>query len=129
MRVTFRVTLGALLAGLLGTFLLVGIVTGPADASARPVHSAAEPLAARPVGVVAVVPVAAVHPVVGPKATVAASPTTDYNKGQQAADAAVAKRKLYLGIACVALLLIVYIGHRAKGRHILRVKNLQNAKG
>ena len=118
MRMTIRVTLGVLMAGLLGTFLLVGIVAGPADASARPSHSVA----------VAVAPVAGVHPAAAPAATTAASPTTDYNKAQQAANAAVAKRKLYLAVACVALLLIVYIGHRAKGKHILRVKNLQNAK-
>ena len=36
--------------------------------------------------------------------------------------------QLILGVICVVLLLIVYLGHRAKGKHVLRVKNLQNAK-
>ena len=44
------------------------------------------------------------------------------------ADAAVAQRKLIMGGVCVGLLVIVYFGRRAKGKHILRVKNLQNAK-
>jgi hypothetical protein len=82
--------------------------------------------------------VATVHPAGLPAAAAAAraaaptsptvSPTTDFNKGQKDANAALAKRKLIVGIVCVVLLVIVYLGHRAKGKHVLRVKNLQNAK-
>jgi hypothetical protein len=119
MRMTVRVVLGVLVAGLLGVFLLVGIAAGPAGASSAGVQVA---------GVRAVGSVAASVVVPRVAATTAAAPTTDFNKGQQEADAAVAHRKLIMGIACVVLLLIVWVGHRAKGKHILRVKNLQNAK-
>lgn len=121
MRMSFRVTLGVLLAAMLGTLLAIGITAGPA--------TAAQP---RP----ATVHLATVHPAglargaraAAPTTPVTASPTTDFNKGQQDANAALAKRKLVVGIICVVLLVIVYLGHRAKGKHILRVKNLQNAK-
>jgi hypothetical protein len=123
MRMSFRVTLGVLLAAMLGTLLAFGIAAGPATA-AQPSSSAAP------------VRLATVHPAglpgaaraAAPTSPVTASPTTDFNKGQQAANAALAKRKLIIGIICVVLLVIVYIGHRAKGKHVLRVKNLQNAK-
>jgi hypothetical protein len=120
MRMTFRVLLGVLVTALLGMFLLVGIAAGPAGATTAGVPAAVPQVAA----------VAGGH-AVSPKAaaTTAAAPTTDFNKGQQQADAAVAHRKLVMGIACVVLLLIVWVGHRAKGKHVLRVKNLQNAKG
>jgi hypothetical protein len=48
---------------------------------------------------------------------------TNYNQAQQAADAALVHRKLLLGGICVVLLVIVYFGHKAKYKHILRVKN------
>jgi hypothetical protein len=121
MRMSIRVTLGVLVAALLGVFLLVGIVAGPAGATTA-VPQAAPIVSARLAGVApAAAPLKAAT-------TTAAGTTTDFNKGQQEADAAVAHRKLIMGIACVVLLLIVWIGHRAKGKHILRVKNLQNAK-
>jgi hypothetical protein len=116
MRIVIRVTLGVLTA-MLGTLLAIGIAAGPATAAPSPsVHVAVAQ------------PAVGVLPAATPKAPVTTAPTTDYNKGQQAADAALAKRKLILGVICVVLLLIVYLGHRAKGKHVLRVKNLQNAK-
>jgi hypothetical protein len=120
MRMTIRVTLGVLTA-MLGTLFVIGLVAGPAAASPS---SATAPVAvARP----ATVPQADIRKAASPTTT-PATPTTDYNKGQQTADAALAKRKLILGGICVVLLVIVYLGHRAKGKHVLRVKNLQNAK-
>ncbi|HEX5403130.1 MAG TPA: hypothetical protein VFX16_12590 [Pseudonocardiaceae bacterium] len=116
MRIVVRVTLGVL-AAMIGTLLAIGIAAGPATA-APAVSSHVQ---------VAVVHTGVVH-VATPKTPVTTAPTTDYNKGQQAANAALAKRKLILGVICVVLLGIVYLGHRAKGKHILRVKNLQNAK-
>lgn len=111
MRIPVRVTLGVLTA-MLGALLTLGIAAGPA--SAAPVHTH----------------VAAVHVVhdAAPPTTPTTTPGTNYNKGQQQADAALAKQKLILGVICVVLLLIVYVGHRAKGKHILRLRNLQNAK-
>src|SRR5262249_11752181 len=110
-----RVTLGVLTA-MLGALLTVGIVAGPATAAPRP----------------AVVQTVAAHGnlAVGPTTTPAPPTTgqTDFNKGQQQADAALAKRKLILVVVCVVLLVIVYFGRRAKGKHVLRLKNLQNAK-
>lgn len=110
MRMTVRVTLGVL-AVMLGTLLTVGIVAAPANAASTP-------------------RVAAVHVVhaAGAPATPTPTPQTNYNKGQQQADAALARQKLIIGGVCVVLLVIVWIGHRAKGRHILRIRNLQNAK-
>ncbi|HEX9337058.1 MAG TPA: hypothetical protein VF892_14280 [Pseudonocardiaceae bacterium] len=113
MRVTVRVLLGVLTA-VLGTLLLFGIAAEPAAAAQ---HGAG-------------------HAVVVHQATVAAPTTTapsagtgtNINQGQQAADAALAKRKLIMAGLCIVLLVIVYFGHRAKYKHILRVKNLQNAK-
>jgi hypothetical protein len=116
MRIVIRVTLGVLTA-MLGTLLAIGIAAGPATAA---------PTTSSQVQV-AVVHSGVAH-VATPKAPVTTAPTTDYNKAQQAANAALAKRKLTLGIICVVLLGIVYLGHRAKGKHVLRVKNLQNAK-
>lgn len=124
MRISVRVTLGVLLAAILGTLLAFGITAGPATASPPPspavhlatIHSQQAPA------------VAGVARAAAPTSPVTASPTTDFNKGQQAANAALAKRKLVIGIVCVVLLVIVYLGHRAKGKHVLRVKNLQNAK-
>ena len=116
MRVTVRVLLGVLTA-VLGTLLLLGVAAEPAAAAQ---HGA----------------VGAGHAVVVHQATVAAPTTTapsagtgtNINQGQQAADAALAKRKLIMAGLCIVLLVIVYYGHRAKYKHILRVKNLQNAK-
>lgn len=110
-----RMVLGGLTA-VLGMLLLIGIVAEPAVAAAAGVG---------------------VHQVVVGHAGTAAAPVTtapaagngtNYNQGQQAADAALAKRKLIMGGVCVVLLVIVYFGHRAKYKHILRLKNLQNAK-
>jgi hypothetical protein len=117
MRIVIRVTLGVLTA-MLGTLLAIGIAAGPATAA--PASSQVQ--------------VAVVHSGVGvshaatPKAPVTTAPTVDFNKAQQTANAALAKRKLIIGVICVVLLAIVYLGHRAKGKHVLRVKNLQNAK-
>jgi hypothetical protein len=121
MRISVRVTLGVLLAALLGALLAIGITAGPATASPPPAASA-HLATVHPAGLAAAARAAA------PTTPVTASPTTDFNKGQQAANAALARRKLVVGIICVVLLVIVYLGHRAKGKHILRVKNLQNAK-
>lgn len=127
MRISVRVTLGVLLAAMLGTLLAIGITAGPATAS---LPTASAHLAMR--SEAAPVQLATLHPAgvraAAPTSPVTASPTTDFNKGQQAANAALAKRKLVVGIICVVLLVIVYLGHRAKGKHVLRVKNLQNAK-
>jgi hypothetical protein len=114
MRVVVRVTLGVLTA-VLGTLLLLGVAASPATAAPLPAH-------------VSVAHVAVVRPAAAPAAPVTTTPSTDYNKAQQTANAALAKRKLILGGVCVVLLLIVWVGHRAKGKHILRLKNLQNAK-
>lgn len=112
MRWTVRVLLGVVTA-VLGALLLFGLSAGVASAATQPVaavhHSA----------------VAAAPATTAP----AAGTGTNYNQGQQAADAALAKRKVIMGGVCVVLLVIVYFGHRAKYKHILRVKNLQNAKG
>lgn len=107
MRMTVRVTLGVLTA-VLATFLLLG--TGTATAAPHPVVAAVS------------------HQAAAVPTTTAPSPTTDYNKGQQQANASLAQRKLIIGVICIVLLAIVYFGHRAKGKHILRNKNLQNAK-
>lgn len=112
MRIAIRVALGALTA-MLGALLTLGIAAGPA--SAAPARHAAAAAVASPV--VAAAP-----------ATPTTSPGTNYNKGQQQANAALARQKLIIGGICVVLLVIVYFGHRAKGKHILRLRNLQNAK-
>jgi hypothetical protein len=105
MRMTVRVTLGVLTAVLL--LLGAGTATAaPHPAVAVVSHQAA---AAAPT-------------------TTAPSPTTDYNKGQQQANASLAQRKVIIGVVCLVLLVIVYFGRKAKGKHILRLKNLQNAK-
>ena len=102
MRMTIRVALAVLAA-----LLLFGLAAGPAGAVSVGTHAA----------------------VAAPVTTAPAGPgTININQGQQAADAAVAQRKLIMGGVCVGLLVIVYFGRRAKGKHILRVKNLQNAK-
>ena len=114
MRIAVRVTLGVVTA-LLGGLLALGIAVGPASAApASHVSSVRE-------AVVHVV--SAVTP-----ATPTPTPATNYNKGQQQANAALARQKLIIGGICVVLLVIVYFGHRAKGKHILRLRNLQNAK-
>jgi hypothetical protein len=112
MRMTIRVALTAVL----GAVLLLGL--------------AAEPAIAAPIATHVVVHTAVVHTAVAaPVTTAPTGPNTiNINQGQQAADAAVAQRKLIMGGVCVVLLVIVYFGRRAKGKHILRVKNLQNAK-
>ncbi|HEY1571443.1 MAG TPA: hypothetical protein VGG05_08890 [Pseudonocardiaceae bacterium] len=122
MRMSVRVTLGVLLAALLGALMAIGITAGPATASPPPAAASVRLATVHPAGLAAAAKAAS------PTTPVSASPTTDFNKGQQAADAALAKRKLIVGIICVVLLVIVYLGHRAKGKHVLRVKNLQNAK-
>jgi hypothetical protein len=106
MRMSIRVALTAVL----GAVLLLGL--------------AAEPAIAAPIATHVVVHTAVAAPVT----TAPAGPAININQGQQAADAAVAQRKLIMGGVCVVLLVIVYFGRRAKGKHILRVKNLQNAK-
>ena len=130
MRMTVRVVLGAVTA-VLGTLLLVGIAAGPALAASGPVVGSGLVVASGPAGAAA-----APYGVVGGWHLAAAAPTTtaapatgtNYNQGQQAANSALAKRKLIMAGICVVLLVIVYFGHRAKYKHILRVKNLQNAK-
>ncbi len=116
MRMSIRVSLGVLTA-MLGSLLAFGIAAGPAIAAPMPAHVAAVSVhtSLR----------AAAGPTTPPPTT---SSTTDFNKAKQAADAALAKRKLVIGLVCVVLLVIVYLGHRVKGKHVLRVKNLQNAK-
>jgi hypothetical protein len=129
MRMTVRVVLGAVTA-VLGTLLLVGIAAGPAFAASGPVAGSGLVVASGSVAAAA-----APYQVVGVRHLAAAAPTTaapasgtNYNQGQQAANSALAKRKLIMAGICVVLLVIVYFGHRAKYKHILRVKNLQNAK-
>lgn len=116
MRVTVRVLLGVLTA-VVGTMLLLGI--------AEPAVAASSHVAAVQHHVAVVRHVAAAAPATSAPA---AGTGTNYNQGQQAADAALAKRKLIMAGICVVLLVIVYFGHRAKYKHVLRVKNLQNAK-
>jgi hypothetical protein len=106
MRMTIRVALAVLAA-----LLLFGFAAGPATAAPVATHVVVHAAAAAPV------------------TTAPTGPgTVNINQGQQAADAAVAQRKLIMGGICVLLLVIVYFGRRAKGKHVLRVKNLQNAK-
>ena len=105
MRMTIRVALAVLAA-----LLLFGFVAQPATAAPVAAHVMVHTAVAAPV-----------TPTAGPG-------TININQGQQAADAAIAQRKLIMGGVCVLLLVIVYFGRRAKGKHILRVKNLQNAK-
>lgn len=115
MRMSVRVTLG-MLAVVFGVLFTAGVTTAaPADPAGHAQVAHAQVAAASPT-------------TPKPPPASSTSPTTDFNKGQQAADAALARRKLVMGIACVVLLVIVYFGHRAKYKHILRVKNLQNAK-
>lgn len=116
MRMSVRVTLG-MLAVVFGALFTLGV--GPA---------AAAPAVAGHTQVAAAAPTSPRPPATSSTGSSTGSSTTDFHKGQQAADAALAKRKLVMGIACVVLLVIVYFGHRAKYKHILRVKNLQNAK-
>jgi hypothetical protein len=106
MRMTIRVALGVVVA-----LLLFGFAAGPAIAAPIATHAVVHAAAAAPV-----------------TPTPTGPGTVNINQGQQAADAAVAKRKLIMGGVCVVLLVVVYFGRRAKGKHILRVKNLQNAK-
>lgn len=102
MRMTIRVALAVLAA-----LLLFGLAAGPAIAAPTATHAA----------------------VAAPVTTAPAGPgTININQGQRAADAAVAQRKLIMGGVCVGLLVIVYFGRRAKGKHFLRNRNLQNAK-
>jgi ascorbate-specific PTS system EIIC-type component UlaA len=110
MRITVRVTLGVLTA-MLSTFLLLGVGTGTASAAEHPVAA-----------------VAGVSHQAAAAPTTTAAPTTDYNKGQQQANASLAQRKVVIGVICIVLLIIVYFGRKAKGKHILRNRNLQNAK-
>ena len=97
MRLTIRVALAAVAA-----LLLFGLLAQPATAAPIATHAV----------------------VAAPVTTAPAGPgTVNINQGQQAADAAVVQRKLIMGGICVALLVIVYYGRRAKGKHLLRVKN------
>jgi len=105
MRMIIRVALAVVAA-----VLLFGFVAQPATAAPIATHVVVHTAVAAPV------------------TTAPAGPAININQGQQAADAAVAQRKLIMGGVCVVLLVIVYFGRRAKGKHILRVKNLQNAK-
>lgn len=113
MRIAIRVALGVLTT-MLGALLTLGIAAGPA--SAAPARHAAT------------APAVVARAVAAAPATPTTSPGTNYNKGQQQANAALARQKLIIGGICVVLLVIVYFGHRAKGKHILRLRNLQNAK-
>src|SRR5437879_4031352 len=106
MRMTIRMALGVAVA-----LLLFGFAAGPAIAAPIATHAVVHAAAAAPV-----------------TPTPTGPGTVNINQGQQAADAALAKRKLIMGGVCVVLLVVVYFGRRAKGKHILRVKNLQNAK-
>jgi hypothetical protein len=106
MRIIMRVALAVL-----ATLLLFGFVAQPAIAAPIATHAVVHAAVAAPV------------------TTAPTGPgTININQGQQAADAAVAQRKLIMGGVCVVLLVIVYFGRRAKGKHFLRLKNLQNAK-
>jgi hypothetical protein len=105
MRMTIRVVMAVLAA-----LLVFGFVAQPATAAPVATHAVVHAAVAAPV------------------TTAPAGPAININQGQQAADAAIAQRKLIMGGVCVLLLVIVYFGRRAKGKHILRVKNLQNAK-
>jgi hypothetical protein len=126
MRIFVRVSLG-LATALLGALVLLGIGTGTAIAAP---HSGASVVSAHPAVSLhrAVLAAAIGRPAATPASPTTTSPT-DYNKGQQQANTTLARQKLIIGGICVALLAIVYVGHRAKGKHILRLKNLQNAKG
>ncbi|HEX4705013.1 MAG TPA: hypothetical protein VH352_22985 [Pseudonocardiaceae bacterium] len=114
MRMTIRVMLGVVTVTL-GTLLMLGIATGPATAAPT------RPLVAH---------VSVIHTAAAPVTTAPAAPTggTNYNQAQQTANAAVVRRKVIMAIICIVLLVIVYFGHKAKYKHILRLKNLQNAK-
>jgi ABC-type transport system substrate-binding protein len=109
MRMTIRVVLGVVTVAL-GTLLLLGI--GADQATAAP---------ARPTVAAMHVIHTATAPTTGTPATGATS--TNYNQAQQAADAALVHRKLILAGICVVLLVIVYFGHKAKYKHILRVRS------
>jgi hypothetical protein len=132
MRMTVRTVLGVLTA-VLCAMLALGFAAGVAEAAPVPVQQQTVSQLTQVGGpVVAVVrPVDVgkfVRPAAGPAAPTTTANSTDYNKAQQQADSKLAKRKLVMAGVCVLLLVIVYIGHRAKYKHILRLKNLQNAK-
>lgn len=127
MRLTVRVVTGVL-AAVLGALLALGFAAGTA-AAAEPAHQLTHVSTQRVVAVLLPGAAASVQPLkAAPAAPVTTAPGTDYNKAQQQADSQLAKRKLIMAGVCVLLLVIVYFGHRAKYKHILRLKNLQNAK-
>jgi hypothetical protein len=112
---------GAVVAGL-AACLALGFTAATASAATSPERAALS------VVVPAASPVSA-HVAPFAAATVAPPTTTpDINQQQQAADAAKTRRKVVIAVVAVVLLVIVYYGHRARYRHKVRVKNLQNAK-
>jgi hypothetical protein len=60
-------------------------------------------------------------------ATTAPGGTTDFNQGNKAADAALARDKLIMVGASVVLLVIVYFGHKAKYKHLWRLRRPQKS--
>ncbi len=86
---------------------------------------------------VAAVPSLTAAQVGGSGTALAAAPTTadnapagpNINQQQHDADAAKSKNKLVIGVIVVALLVVVYFGHRQRAKHRVRKRNLQNAKG
>jgi hypothetical protein len=115
MRMSVRVVLA-----LVGAMFFGCLLVGPSAASAA---AAPLPVAAVDVHAMGLAPMAAPTP---------AAPTTsapDINKEQQAADASEARTRLIMAVVCIVLLVIVYFGHKAKYKHLLRLRNLQNAKG
>lgn len=144
MRTTMRILFGVLAATLVA-LLAAGAPAGLANAAVRQATPAPEAAAGQPaaggfaawlgrpaaggsagVGGVAV---AGVRFQVGTPAPSPAPAGPDLNQGNQAADHALVQRRLVLGLVSAVLLLIVYVGRRARNKHTARLKNLQNAKG
>lgn len=63
-----------------------------------------------------------------PTSGAAAPPGPNLNQGQQAADHALAQRRVILAVVAVVLCVIVFFGRRARSKHRVKLKNLQNAK-
>jgi hypothetical protein len=55
--------------------------------------------------------------------TVTTTPAPNFNQQVQNADSQTAQHKVALGIACVVLLVIVYLGRRIRNRHNKKMKS------
>lgn len=112
---------------LIGAVFLVAFAAGPAVAAGS---SAVGVTAARPgdFGWSVGQAVRAAPPATtAPAATTPPGGTTDFNQGNKDADAALAKQKLILAGISAVLLVAVYFGHKAKYKHLWRLRKAQKS--